>query len=68
MVDMTLYRSIVGSLRYLVNTRPDLSYVVGYVSRFLEEPHEDHLGAVKLRYVAGTRNLGMWFEKGKKLC
>jgi hypothetical protein len=66
MVNMTLYRSIVGSLRYLVNTRPDLSYVVGYVSRFLEEPHEDHLGAVKLRYVDGTRNLGMWFEKGKK--
>ncbi|CAA6672778.1 unnamed protein product [Spirodela intermedia] len=39
LVDATAYRSIVGSLRYLVNTRPDLAFAVGYVSRFLEE-HE----------------------------
>jgi hypothetical protein len=53
-VDATYYRSLVGSLRYLVNTRPDLSFSVGYVSRFMQEPHEDHLMVVKhiLRYVA----------------
>lgn len=45
LVDATTYRSIVGSLRYLVNTRPDIAIVVGYVSRFLAEPHEDHWGA-----------------------
>jgi hypothetical protein len=37
-VDATLYRRIVGSLRYLIYTRPDLTYAVGYVSRFLERP------------------------------
>jgi hypothetical protein len=31
-VDATEYRSLVGSLRYLVNTRPDLAFSVGYVS------------------------------------
>jgi hypothetical protein len=47
-----------GGLRYLLNTRPDLAFVVGYVSHFLEEPQEDHLAAVKkiLRYVASTCN------------
>lgn len=57
-----------GSLRYLVNTRPDLAFAVGYVSRFLEEPREDHLAAVKhiLRYVAGTRSWGLWFGKKKE--
>ena len=56
-VDSTNYRSIVGSLRYLVNTRPDLAYSVGYVSRFMEAPREEHLAAVKriLRYVVRTR-------------
>ena len=56
-VDSTNYHSIVGSLHYLVNTRPDLAYSFGYVSRFMEAPREVHLVAVKriLHYVAGTR-------------
>ncbi|XP_066323794.1 uncharacterized mitochondrial protein AtMg00810-like [Miscanthus floridulus] len=41
-VDATLYRSIVGGLRYLVHTRPDIAFVRGYVSRFMEDPREDH--------------------------
>ena len=57
-VDATEYRRIVGALRYLVNTRPDLAYAVGYVSRFMEKPSVEHLIAVKriLRYVAGKVN------------
>ena len=64
-VDATEYRSLVGSLRYLVNTRPDLAFSVGYVSRFMEEPHEDHLAAIKhiLRYIAGTRDWGLKFAR-----
>lgn len=38
LVNATNYKSIVGGLRYLVHTRPDISYSVGIVSRFLEKP------------------------------
>jgi hypothetical protein len=69
-VDAAKYRSLVGSLRYLVHTRPDLAFAVGYVSRFMQEPHEEHMAAVKqiLRYVAGTLNMGLFYcrEKGEK--
>ena len=55
-VDATLYRSIVGGLRYLIHTRSDIPFAVGYVSRFMEDPKEDHWDAVKrlLCYVKGT--------------
>jgi hypothetical protein len=56
--DASLYRSIVGSLLYLTHTRPDISFAVGYVSRFMEAPTTttEHFAAVKriLRYLAGT--------------
>jgi hypothetical protein len=41
--------------------------VVGYVSRFLEEPREDYLAVVKkiLHYVTGTCNWGLWFDRKK---
>ena len=46
-VDATLYRSIIDGLRYLVHTRLDIAFVVGYVSRFMEDPREDHWAMVK---------------------
>ncbi|XP_020263256.1 uncharacterized protein LOC109839239 [Asparagus officinalis] len=59
-VDTFMYRSVVGSLRYLVNTRPDLAYFVGVVSRYMEAPTTTHMAVVKqiLRYVRGTINHG----------
>ena len=55
-VDATKYHSIIGSLRYLCNSRPDPAFVVGYLSRFMEAPRQEHMAAIKhvLRYVAGT--------------
>ena len=63
--DATEYRSIVGSLRYLVHTRPDLTFSVGFISRFMEAPTEEHLSAVKriLRYIAGSTRLGCKFGR-----
>jgi hypothetical protein len=54
LVDAIAYWSIIGSLRYLVNTRLDLAFTIGYVSRFLEEPQEDHLATMK-------KILAMWW-------
>jgi hypothetical protein len=47
LVDTTLYRQIVGSLLYLTHSRPYLSYAVGAVSRFMQEPHELHWKVAK---------------------
>jgi hypothetical protein len=63
-VDITLYRQLVGSLFYLTHSRPDLSYAVGAVSRFMQEPHDLHWKVVKciLRYVQGTITFGIHYE------
>jgi hypothetical protein len=65
-VDNTLYRQLVGSLLYLTHTRPDLSYAVGEVSRYMQEPHELHWKASKriLRYVQGTTGYGIHYATG----
>ena len=46
-VNPTTYRSLVGSLRYLTHTRPDLMFSVGYLSRYMETPTTKHMSAVK---------------------
>jgi hypothetical protein len=63
LVDSTLYRQLVGSLFYLTHSRPNLSYVVGAVSRFMQEPHDLHWKAAKciLRYIQGTITFGIHY-------
>jgi hypothetical protein len=42
------YGNVVGNLMYaMVSTRPDISHAVGVVSRFMENPGEEHWRAVK---------------------
>ena len=42
LVNATLYHQLVGSLIYLTHSRPDLSFFVSLVSRFMQQPHESH--------------------------
>nr|GEV13901.1 ribonuclease H-like domain, reverse transcriptase, RNA-dependent DNA polymerase [Tanacetum cinerariifolium] len=64
-VDATYYQSLIGSLRYLLHTRPDLSYSVGLLSRFMQDPKDHHLKAVKqaIRYIKGTKEHGIIYKK-----
>ena len=65
MENATYFRSLVGSLNYLSHTRPDISFSVGVISRFMPNPSKLHLGAAKrvLRYIAGTSEHGIWYFK-----
>ncbi|KAG7557329.1 Zinc finger CCHC-type superfamily [Arabidopsis suecica] len=67
-IDEKEYRRNIGCLRYLLHTRPDLSFCVGMLSRYMQEPKESHGNALKqvLRYLRGTANLGLSFARGSK--
>lgn len=67
--DPTLYRKLVGGLIYLTITRPDISYVVHIVSKFMQCPWHFHLSAVKriIRYILGTPNRGMFFTQASSV-
>ncbi|XP_058725454.1 secreted RxLR effector protein 161-like [Vicia villosa] len=70
-VDPTQYRRLIGSMRYLCNTRPDLAFSVGITTIFMERPKVSHMATVKriLRYVKGTLGCGILFpasDTGRK--
>ena len=48
----------------MISTRPDISHVVGVVSRYMENPGKEHWAAVKwvLRYLRGTSNYCITFD------
>ena len=62
-VDSTLFKSLIGSLRYLTITRPDIVYSVGLLSRYMKAPKESHWLAAKriLRYVKRTMEFGLFY-------
>ncbi|KAJ1685792.1 hypothetical protein LUZ63_017182 [Rhynchospora breviuscula] len=69
LMDITLYRGIIGSLLYLTASRPDIMYAVCLCARYQANPKESHHKAVKkiLRYVKGTQSLDLWYGKQTEL-
>ncbi|GJV94168.1 retrotransposon protein [Tanacetum coccineum] len=65
-VDSTKYRGMIGSLLYLMASRPDIMFSVCLCARFQEGPKTSNLEVVKriFRYIKGTTHLGLWYPKG----
>ncbi|KAE8732422.1 senescence-associated protein DIN1-like [Hibiscus syriacus] len=66
--DARSFRSLVGGLIYLTNTRPYISFAVGVISRFIHCPSRHHFGAAKrvLRYITGTLDFVIWYDNISK--
>ena len=64
-VDPSLFKRLVGSLMYLIATRPDIMYVFSLISRFMETAMDSHWQTEKmiLRYISGTRDYGILYSK-----
>jgi hypothetical protein len=61
LVDPTLYRLLIGSLIYLVNTMPNICFAVNTLKQFIVEPRQEHWVATKhvLKYLRGTMEYGL---------
>jgi hypothetical protein len=63
--NQTRYRSMIGGLLYLTQTRPNIMNFVCIVARFQADPKESHVVAVKriFKYLKGTIDFGLWYAK-----
>nr|XP_025637087.1 uncharacterized protein LOC112732551 [Arachis hypogaea] len=72
-VNPTYYKSLIGSLRYLTTTRPDIVFGVSLLSRFIEKPCTNHLQAAKriFRYIkvfhGRSKHIDIWVHKIREL-
>ncbi|WJZ81341.1 hypothetical protein VitviT2T_001188 [Vitis vinifera] len=64
-IDSTMYRGMIGSLLYLIASRPNIMYSVCLCARFQSCPKEFDLSAVKriLRYLKRVMDIGLWYSK-----
>jgi len=70
-VDATVYRQLMGSLMYLVNTLPNIRYPVNQLSQAMVKLTKIFwkAGNHVLRYLRGTIEYGLWYRwtEGVKL-
>nr|GEZ19572.1 putative reverse transcriptase domain-containing protein [Tanacetum cinerariifolium] len=64
-VDPSHYRGMIGTLLYLIASRPDLQFAICMCARYQARPTEKHVHAIKriFRYLRGTINRGLWYPK-----
>ncbi len=65
-VGVRRYQAAVGSLLYLLCTRPDLQFAVGVSARFMSNPSPSHWELVQgiFRYLSKTLHYGLHFPAG----
>nr|GEV80889.1 ribonuclease H-like domain, reverse transcriptase, RNA-dependent DNA polymerase [Tanacetum cinerariifolium] len=68
-INVHLYRSMIGSLMYLIASRPDIMFVVSACLRNQVTPTISNLEAVKkiFKYLKGQPKLGLWCPKESPL-
>ncbi|KAL5579473.1 hypothetical protein UlMin_011915 [Ulmus minor] len=65
----TKYRSVVGALKYVTLTRPDITFAVNKACQFMHSPTSAHWLSVKriLRYLRGTMQQGLRLNSSQGL-
>ncbi|GKC52888.1 hypothetical protein Tco_1075633 [Tanacetum coccineum] len=65
LVNETSYKGMIGSLIYLITTRPNIKFFIVLCARYQSNPKESHLTVVKriLRYLKGTPTPGLYYPK-----
>ncbi|GKB84317.1 retrovirus-related pol polyprotein from transposon TNT 1-94, partial [Tanacetum coccineum] len=68
-IDPTHYREMIGTLMYLIASRPDLTFAVCMCARYQAKPTEKYLHAVKriFKYLRGTVNWGIWYLRDSSI-
>ncbi|GKC31997.1 retrovirus-related pol polyprotein from transposon TNT 1-94 [Tanacetum coccineum] len=68
-VDPSNCRGMIGTLLYLIASRPDLQFAICMCARYQTRPTKKHLHAVKriFRYLKGTVNRGLWYPKDSSI-
>ena len=67
LAEKELYQSAVGSIIYLLITRPDIAYVASVLAREMSSPRKVHWRCVKqlFKYLAGTVDTGITYGKAE---
>ncbi|GJS95929.1 hypothetical protein Tco_0802897 [Tanacetum coccineum] len=60
---------MIGTLMYLIASRPDITFAVCMCARYQEKPIKKHLHAIKriFKYIRETVNRGLWYLKDSSI-
>ena len=66
-VDPTLFKSLVGSLRILTYSKPNILYRGGLISRYMEDQKSSRFKTAKriVCYIKGTCSHGLFYSSNK---